>query len=234
MLRYFFLLSSLVLIFTLLDRTTPSMEHFVIPSFLTCIVTYGLFNFNQYSKVQKWILLYLCISLLNQIIAYYFGLYFRSSYEVLHVYVITQLVILVNIYAINLKIKKLAFAIIFLVGVIFLFNSIYFNTISRFPSFNVVLLSAVLITLSLFQFRHMILTVNAQKLESQPVFWFNLGTFIFYAFGFFLFGFLSVIQHLPNWMFTILFASNILLYLTYFIALLLKDQPKPNQNDPIS
>ncbi len=229
MLRYIFIFLPLFLITCFWVNTYDTLTDFIVPTFLIFIGTFGFLNFKRLSPQQKLIVLYVTISAICEIAAYYFGLIYRNNSEVYHYYVLAQLIIFGVIYSRVLGFRKYRSSFwIMVLGlfIVYLFNSYYFSSIYSFPSLNTALLTAFLIPLTLFQFRRMILFPIDKKLEEQPIFWFNFGTFLFYSFDFFFLGVYSSIDKVPEWMYVTHWGANIFLFSTYFIAIFLDAQPK--------
>lgn len=202
---------------------------FVVPTILFFMLTYGTFNFRRFSNVQKLIFIYVAFSALAEVFAYYWGLVYQNNHKAYHFFCIIQTLLYTGIYSYLLMPKKkyryLLWLICGILLVVELLYSFVFRSVYLFPSLNIVLLSGFVLTLSLFQFRRMILFPVTEKLENQPIFWFNFGTLIAYSFGFFFLGFLSTTKNLPDEMYTIWWGTAIFLCACYFMSLYLDDQP---------
>lgn len=229
MLRYaFYLLPLFTALFVWMCNYLDSALVFVIPTFLFIISAVGLFRFKQLSRITKLILIYVLFSLIIELIAYPMALNGSNS-AVYHYCVIGQLLLFGVIYCQSLDLKKHQFIFWVGIGIILileLFISFFWTSLAVFPSLNIVVLAALIIPLTLFQFRQMILYPVALELEMQPLFWFNFGTFVFFTLNFFILGFLSSTQELPREMYQILWGSNVFLYATYFIAIYLESKIK--------
>lgn len=229
MLRYlFFLLPLFTALFVWVCSFLDAGLVFIIPSILFIASLVGLYLYKRLSRLTKLILLYVMFSFLIELIAYPMALNGSNS-AVYHFCVIGQLLLFGLIYFRSLDLKKHQLVYWLGMGIILLlelFISFYWTSLDAFPSINIVVLAALLIPLTLFQFRQMILYPVTLELEKQPLFWFNFGTFVFFTLNFFILGFLSSTQELPNEMYQILWGSNVFLYATYLIAIILDSKIK--------
>jgi hypothetical protein len=175
--------------------------------------------------------------MLTEFAAYYFGYYYRNNSVPFLFFFPLQLLTFILLYhqLFRLKLNKKVFWVL-AASILGIFVLISLNSWTKelFPSLNALLLSAIVLPLSLFQFKQMLAEPVSIKLENQPVFWFNLGTFMFFSFDFFFLSFLEqMAEELPEWMFTAHWLINIFLFSTYFIAIILDASPKSHQNDSI-
>lgn len=237
MLRYLLFITSFILICWALE-SIEEITDFIVSSLLVSLSTVGWFRYGSLSKFQKTLCFYVTIWMLTEFAAYYFGYYYRNNSIPYLFFFPLQLFVFILLYQHlfypNVNRKVLWFLVAFTLG-IFTLISINSWTKELFPSMNAVLLSIIVLPLSLFQFKRMIFEPTRAQLENQPIFWFNFGTFVFFSFDFFFLSFLEqMAEELPQWMYTAHWIMNIFLLSTYFIAIILDSQPKPNQNDPIS
>lgn len=234
MLRYlFFILPLISALFVWFCYYFQWNTDFFVPTILVIIGTIGWLKFKVLTKFQRLLVMYITLTYANEAAAYYFGIYYQMNGPVYNIYNPLQLITYALIYSELLKpkrYKKYYWSIILIVLIINLLNSFYFGTIEKFPALNNTLIIMILLPLTLFQFRKMILFPVTEQLEKQPEFWFNYGTFIFVSLNFFNFAFLGNMPDLPDWVYAIIWGSNIFLYATYFLAIYLSTKPKSSES----
>jgi len=208
-------------------------------SIIGSVLLVSIIRFVKLSLVLRILVFYLILSLLAELFAYHFADKYSNNSPVFHVFIPIQLLLFAWMYYHLLEIDKrkylyLGFSI--LVFIILTLNSWSLETIwGLFPSKKFIILSCFTLPLTLLYFRSMILNPVTIKLESQPHFWLNIGTFVFFTIDFFILGFhASLGLNVPDWMYDILWGANLTLYIPYFIAIILDSQHKTTQNDSIN
>lgn len=233
MLRYIFLaIPPFIVKCVLLLKQYEVPYRYALWSVLGIVISYAIVKYRRLSVVLKLLTLYLILALITEVLANKFAFDYSNNSPIYHFFIPIQLIIFALIYYQLLNIKRFKFLYVIAVSSGFLFMILYslsLKTIwSLFPSINFILLSALVLPFSLLYFRKMILNPESIQLENQPFYWFNIGTFVFFTLDFFILGFHTSLKlDVPNWMYDILWGSNLFLYATYFIAIFLDSKSKP-------
>lgn len=125
--------------------------------------------------------------------------------------------------------KKIAIYICILVALLSLLLTMFVQPLLQFPSLSFILLAFLVVGLSLFDLTKMLLEPKPELLTKIPAFWMNTGNLIFYSLTFFAFGLNNIgINVLPNWIYDLIFFTNIVLYSMYGWAMVLAARNKIN------
>ncbi len=184
------------------------------------VILIALLNSKNIEKSMKWFALYLLIIMVSELIARYLSYTVGNNHIVFHVMIPVQILFFMSFYYHNLRKSispKYFYLLLCIVLIISLILSLRDGAIKSFPSMQFVILGTTIILLSLLQFKEMILFPITQKIEKQPLFWFNLGNLIFFSISYFFLGVLGSLSKVPQWAYIILWSFNIVLYVCYFL-----------------
>ncbi len=239
MLRYFsFMIPLFIVSLIVAMRVFIIPYHYVLWAFMLIISLFGIFQIRKVSKASRLIIFYIIVSLIVEYTAKQFAIIYQDNSPVFHFWIPVQLLFFSLLYFYFLKInsqKTTYWTIVIVLILLSILVSYYKSLWGFFPSNNFIILCSLVFPLSLFFFKKMIKNPVSTRIELQPNFWINIGTFVFFTLVFFILGFHASLKlEVPFWMYDILWGANFLMYLSYFIAIILDSQPKPNQNDSIS
>lgn len=196
--------------------------------FLATLVIYCLLSYKKLSGSYRILSLLILIVFFSELCSRLAYQFLGTSFIVYHFLIPVQITCYSIIYG-NLNKRSETSKIIKLIGLIFFLLSILCSLLYRnlniFPSFNIILISILIIGFSLIHFKIMLQHPVLTPLFKQSVFWFNSGNLVFYCITFFLFGaynFLVMIDFvIPRWIYHTIFIANFLLYISYFITIFL-------------
>ena len=198
-------------------------RYFIYLFVLSAATIYGLVHFKKLSIPYQILVCYLCITLLSETLSRYLAYKIGNSMPAYHLLIPVQILFYSYFYAQFLSKSKQVRSFIFASGGVVLLlciaNSWFVQGILTMPSNGIMLLAMLVITLTLFQFKQMIVHSTNVKLIKHPLFWFNLGGLVFYCLTFFVFGYYNLPGTAPDWAFFMILATNLIMYCAYFYAL---------------
>lgn len=190
----------------------------------------GLRNWRRLNLSQKYIWAILVfvfgIELTGRLLAIKMG----SSFPVYHLYLPISLLLLIKVYLLHFA-KGKSEIILKSIGTIIFFAcmwlSHFYSKWINFPSMQFVLISACIVMLSLFSIKQLLQSPSLVPLYKQVKFMFGMANIFFYSINFFIFSLFDPFKKhhflIPEWEFTILYLSNIILYLIYLYCLSLDE-----------
>lgn len=197
----------------------------------------GLRYVKRIPKLYRLLLLIIICVFAIELTSYFSSIFFRTNHPVYHFAVPIEVFLYWLFFRKSLfHPKHYRWFLITLLTMISMsiLNSIFLQDLSIVPSYGMLLLWLFVISCSLFQFRAMLELPSTKKLHNQPIFWFNIGTFIFYTLSFVIFGLHDALTNdLPDIIFDFVMWLNLSLYFIYFLAIYLSSKPKNLTNDPL-
>lgn len=195
---------------------------------LICTVI-GLSVYSKISRKYKIVLLLVLVGFIGELMQNTFAFIYNNNNPVTHFLIPVQSIIFGFIYIQNHNNKKIVPLIFAIISLICLVNTAYFQELSTFPSFSLILLSFGLILISLLDFKRMLYVPTNIKLHYTPDFWFNLGTLLFFSMSFFVFGFINVGLKMGfDWQSNLIIFLNIIMYSNYGYSIYLDSRNKIN------
>jgi len=186
---------------------------------------YGIVNFSKLSTAFKYLLTLTIVAFFAEILGTILSYRIGTSYPSYHVLSILAIPLHTLIYSRLVKLNKLTLSLLFFTGAILmltaLINTIFYQSMIRdFPSNNLIMLSLLTIILTLVTFLRMIKVPSDKPLKNQPIFWLNMGNFIFYNLTFFVFAFLNhFYNYYINWIYLLIPLSSATMYTMYFLSI---------------
>lgn len=196
----------------------------------------GIFNFNKLLFAFKILVVLLAFTFLAEIYAKILALQKGNNNLIYHlnvpvqysIYTVIFYVLSVNKLQRNFAILSAAFLLLFAI-----INSGFVQSLLQFPTYSLLVESLLILGNVLLVFKNMLSRPTDTPLVSQGVFWFSLGTFIFYGFTFFYWGFFQFFlqnNELANVLLLIPYSANLLMYSCYFAALYVEIKRFKNTN----
>lgn len=190
---------------------------------LSLSILYGLFRFRTLRKAFKWLVVLMCINLASDSIGRWLIFKIGTNSPVFHVILPIHAATYFIIYSNLFKIKNWGTVAFVAIGGISIFSSLLAPSLRVFPSIGVNSLAFLLVTFSLIGFLELSRDQSNVPLIKQPKFWFLFGNLFFFSITFFAFAFINFTHQLfPNWIIWVIYYSNILLYLSYFLSLFME------------
>lgn len=195
---------------------------------LCASILIGLINFKRLTLRYKLAFFLLFIILATEISTSYISSIGQNKALIYHLLILSQFVFYGFYYGLPQQNKRI-YILVFGASIVFgVFCSIWLQKIDKFPSYLLILLSLVMTTAALFDFKRLMYAPVKIKLTSMPDFWFNIGHLVFFSSTFFVFAFInSVVQVSIDWPMRLILLANIFLYTCYGLSLYLDS----NQNN---
>lgn len=198
---------------------------------LTLLYAYSFFVIISINRIPKSYLNLALIILfvsLSEMTSYITSMLFKTNHPVYH-FTVPLLILGYGLFFrsnLNLRNRKGLFDLLIFGLIIASFlNSLFIQETTVAPSYAFIILSFFVVTCSLIQLKNMIHQPVSQRLSRQAIFWFSIGSLIFYSVNFASFGLHAVISSdLPNIVYNLVMWLNILLYFVYFISIYLSTQ----------
>lgn len=196
--------------------------------FIIIPVILGLTRYRRLEVEQKWLVYMLAIITLNQWVSAILGLNRMNNYPLYHFYIVLEVVCLTKIFSIYLKETK-GITKIWIVPVIFILaflgNLIYdSNQLYNSPDDIRALESLIILSLSSVYFVNVFKRQEILFLHKSSGFWFGAGLIVYFASNLMLFTFNKLVllqgKEIALYIWSIHAVLNILLYISYSIALL--------------
>lgn len=192
-------------------------------------VFYGFKNLKKLTPAYRTLIFYLIIVSIVEIISKVLVGSGKSNHLLYHSIIPTQSILYGMVFSYLLKGNSMKLP--FYIGVLYAIASIIISWFSidpkiSFPSLNISLLSALMVTGSLMLYFQLIQKPSETSLFAQSDFWFATGNLIFFAGSFLIFGLYDWIlgqegQHIPPWVGQVIFTLNYLLYGSYLASIYL-------------
>lgn len=189
-----------------------------IPLFLllAAAVYFGFRHFYHLSARYKWLAVFLCLTLANEVAQRYFAYAYGNNSPIAHFYVVIQCIFYGGIYSIRSTKPILIRTLYLTAGILSISNTLFLQPFFVFPSNAIQLMFALTIVILLFDFRRMIYSEANTPLRQLPDFWLNLGGLIFFSTTFFIFSYLNVSGiNTPDWCIYLIYATNLFIYGCY-------------------
>ena len=192
----------------------------------------ALYNYRQLSQVLKIMALFCILSVIPDVIslvtAYILKLTSFNNLFLMHLYDLMAVVFFTAIYfkAFYAPVLKKITLILGLVALlVILFNSIFIEGISVYPSISNTVLSILLIVLSLIYFYQLLSRQEFVYIEKQGLFWVNSGVLFYHSITIFLFMLYNDINSAQKADYYMMQSvTNIIANLLYSVGLLCKPQ----------
>lgn len=185
---------------------------------------------------------------LSQLLAWIFtleiiGLYIQqrttTNFPVYHIIHFVEIVYFGLIFSSLLRSKSFLWLTMVILSFSFsvtsIYLSIYYHGLNSFPSINNLLLSLYAVFGGLVLFLKMMQHPTPNPILKQSVFWFAAGVLFFHSITFFFFGYYNILARnatqFPSWGYTLIKASNYILYSCYFLAIFFDSRGKANTID---
>lgn len=194
---------------------------------LCCSAIYSLIHFSRMGRAYRLLALYIVFILVSETVSRIIGYLYHNSMPVYHVEVPLQFLFYGRFFGLLPHVHKNTSRTFLLLGVcgalLCLMNSVFLQSPNIFPSNAIILLTILVIPLTLFGFRQMLLHPSTLPILRTPGFWFLSGNLIFFSLGFFIFSYYNLIGS-EEWLFDVIWIANMLMYSGYFIASILESK----------
>lgn len=154
-----------------------------------------------------------------------------SSFPIYHFLIPIQCLFYALIFGIFSKNKNLIgtiFSIAFLGSIL---NTSFNQHLYSFPTISLIFLSFAVVISVLFDFERIRKHPNEIQLVKMGDFWLNIGTLFFFSITFLGFSMMSIEgKQFPKWVYNLIYAANVSLYISYFAALYLERKPNDSIN----
>lgn len=198
-------------------------------SILLLVSVIGILFYKKINFIWKILLILIIFTFLSEVFAQTLAFQLTNSSPIYHFYSPIQYILMSYIYY-HVALKAYSWSKVFFIAFGILYtafcvcNTLFFQPIFLFPS-NAVLVSGVLLLFqTLLTYVYMINNASKNPLHSQPLFWFNTGTFIFNSVAFFIFGYFNFLirrQGMPTVLMDILWSINVVMYLCYAVSIII-------------
>lgn len=158
----------------------------LIPYFFIAInLLVGLLTFKRHSKIQRLLFILIIVTAVSESISKILWYQKLNNLPVFHFYAVIEFMLFMLIFENAYRIKASYFnpfrLVIYSMVAFALFNGVFLQSITEFNS-NVITISASVLTLlSLLYFYKLLKEVSHISLETQPVFWINVGVLIYFS-----------------------------------------------------
>jgi len=200
--------------------------------YLFGIGVYGAVKYKSLTAPFKLLLLFIAYTFFSDIsgrIGYYLGV--GSTYPLYHinswVFISVNALIYLKLFPTNRSLKKSILLISIGCFLIAFLNTLLHQDFNTFPNFSIAAHAFQSIFLSLLIFKEMLKKPTETKLIQQAVFWFVLGTLIFYSLNFMGFVFYNEFNNYSinsKWFYFLNWGGNMFLASCYLIALYLNQK----------
>lgn len=203
-------------------QMTPRFFFYIL--LLSIIFLYGIFRLRKKNSEIKRLLLLILITILSELISRFLKSYIGKSHPIYHI-LIPVLIIVHHHFTIPYILPKKRIYLTFLTYLVITFSMIFSirDGLHYFPSKQYALLSLYTISSALFYYLKTLKKPTTEFIWNQPIFWFFTGNLVFYSFTFFVFGFYTSLKSInietPQWLYSIIFFANLILYPCYFMCL---------------
>lgn len=198
--------------------------------FLALIVVFGTFQFNKLDRGYRYLVGYVFIVLIFQLLGNYFIKKSGTNMVQMNIFLLLSIPFNTVIYlkVIHLSgIKKQLLAIFSgLIFIISISHLLIFDTWDRFPSFGLILQSIQILVFAFLTYAMMLNQPERIALYKQPLFWLNTGNFFFYSITFFIFAFYNQLYENPNMSiaYSVIHFMNFVMYGFFLIAIFLNQK----------
>lgn len=195
--------------------------------FLALIATYGLKHYRKLPVYGRKIVILVLIVLFFEFLGRVSIHLFRNSFPSYHALILFQFIlysqIYLSIYTFSNKIKKVVSIFAFLFSISTVLISVFIQNLFVFPTYAFSLISFFIVLCSILGLSNMLNFPAQTPLYKQAVFWFTIGSLLFYAITFFTFGFFNpiirILKIIPEWQNVFIWIMNLVLYGSYFLTL---------------
>ena len=185
---------------------------------------FGLIQFKRQGLQFRIFSCYFTLIFVSEVLTRVTSYYYQTSMPNYHVLVPLQMLFYAWFFSLLLLSGKSRRTVL-LVGVLAAFlslaNSVFLQSIFEMPSNTILLLSLMIISLVLLSFRNLLLRPSEMKILQTPLFWFNVGSLVFYGFTFTFIGYYNVYGVNLEWAAQFIWIPNMFMYSCYFYALYL-------------
>lgn len=198
-------------------------------SFLLFVVVMSWLAYRRLSPAYKWLTILISLAFISESIANVFRFTMISTCPPYHFLIPVDMVLYAVVYLKLLETEKTIRPLIFFLLVagmgVYGYYEAKYASLFAFPSEQLISLCIMVVFYSLLLFYVMLKRNVNVPLRNQAMFWFNIGSLVFFCVNFFYFGFykqlISGMQKAPEWGQNLLYASNFVLYGTYLVAILI-------------
>jgi hypothetical protein len=165
---------------------------------------------------------YLLLVFLFEALAHYFSLAYRNNAPPYHVFSWMQLCFFGYVYYHSFSETKRKIAVFWVVVMLLVLSicaSFFVHRFWQFPKFNLLSLTLVAVSFSLFHFKEMLQYPGQKSLVREPMFWINTAHLVFFGLSFFIWE-IQGIGGRGSWVFKLIFSVNLIMYTAYFFALM--------------
>lgn len=206
---------------------------FVQLTLLLLISGYCLLQYRKMGNAARLLSIVIFVSFISESLSKYLANVISTTFPPYH-FLIPALILLHGlIYIEYVKDKQSRLKIIMPIAFLTVVScSLFYEGLMDFPYFQFSVLGLFCVVLSLAQFRIILLSHSESSLYLRPLFWYSAANFIFYSIlclVFSIFYFLTphwLAEY--NWIYDLIFILNLILYITYFIAIYLDVRTKKN------
>ena len=198
-----------------------SPRYIIYVAILASAGIYGLTVFKRVSKPYSLFPFYFLVIMFFEMLSKYMAYHDGNNKAVYHVLIPIQILAYTYFYLKAFKNKKTQFTVLgvgLLLTCFCICNSLFVQAVTDMPTYSFIVISTFVIVLSLIVFKKILEHPTKLKIFAHPLFWFNLGSLVFYCLTFFVFGYLDFMVNSPNWVSYIIWVSNMIMYITYFIS----------------
>ncbi len=185
-------------------------------------IIFGCAKRSSLSTTYKILHLYIIIIYLSEMTSAFSAYFLKTNMLVSHVLLPIQLIVF-SWFLFCLFNQKKSTKFYWLITLAFLVLAMStlsaIQGVDKFNSIGIILFSMIAISSSLFSLKKIALTVNSEKLQNKPVFWFSIGNLAFYSITFFIYGFLWMPGIKPDWTYTLITTSNLFMSACYFLTM---------------
>lgn len=185
---------------------------------------FGLTLFKRQGLQFRLLACYFALIFTSEVLTRVIGYYYKNSMPNYHVLVPLQMLFYAWFFSLLFPSRNTR-RIVLLGGIIAALlscaNSLFWQSVFEMPSNAIILLSLLTITLVMLSFRHLLNHPSETKLLRTPLFWFNVGSLIFYGYTFLFIGFYNLFGIYLEWADDVMWLPNMFMYASYFYALYL-------------
>lgn len=213
--------------FQILLRYYSDVNHVIYHLIMLCGIVAGLLRFKKLCRSSRIFLLLLIITLLVELTAYYCAVKYHDNRFIYAPFNLLQFGLICAAFRYETKLGQVT--LIFLLFLLFVcINGIFYQPFLKSSNSNSFLAEQLLIIVLYFLYLvHYFKNTDEGSLKSYPVFWIGLGWLIFSVTSIIAFGFDYITEEGSYWdkiSVTVKRISNYLLYLSFFIAFLMRQK----------
>lgn len=200
--------------------------------YLLLLLTASVFGLTQFKRQGLQFRIFVCYFALiftSEVLTRVIGYYYQTSMPIYHVLVPLQMLFYSFFFSLLFTSgnpRKIVVIVGLFASLLSIANSLFWQSVFEMPSNAIILLSLLTITLVMLSFRHLLNHPSETKLLRTPLFWFNVGSLVFYGYTFLFIGFYNLFGIYLEWADDVMWLPNMFMYSSYFYALYLASKKR--------